>query len=368
MIPTLEWTPEGVRFIDQTKLPLEEIYVTASTYQQVADVIVTMVVRGAPAIGVSAAMGVALGAKQSTAKTTEEFAPEFEEICSLLASTRPTAVNLFWAIDRMKALFAELSANKASLSEVRQALLDEALRMYDQDIADCRAIGVHGAELMPDGGGVLTHCNAGALATCGYGTALGVIRGAVEAGKHIHVFADETRPFLQGARLTAWELMADDIPTTVICDNMAASLMRQGRIQAVVVGADRIAANGDTANKIGTYSVAILAREHGIPFYVAAPWSTIDRATLTGDAIPIEERSAVEVTHHGGKQLTPHGVSICNPAFDVTPAKYITAIITERGVLRVPYSVSLGEMDGLAGERVPGADCTVNVPLTSVRA
>ena len=345
MILTLEWTSDGVRFIDQTKLPLEETYVLATSYEQVADVIVTMVVRGAPAIGVSAAMGVALGAKQTAAKTTEEFAPEFERICARLAGTRPTAVNLFWAIDRMKVLFARLRGAGASLAEVQKALLDEALAMYDQDIADCKAIGQHGAELMPEEGGVLTHCNAGALATCGYGTALGVIRGAVERGRQIHVYADETRPFLQGARLTAWELMEDGIPTTVICDNMSASLMRQGKIQAVVVGADRIAANGDAANKIGTYSVAILAKEHGIPFYVAAPWSTIDRATLTGDAIPIEERSAVEVTHHGGKQLTPHGVGICNPAFDVTPAKYITGIITERGVLRAPYEDSLRVME-----------------------
>jgi len=345
MILTLEWTDEGVRFIDQTKLPLEESYVLATSYEQVADVIVTMVVRGAPAIGVSAAMGVALGAKQTSAKTVEEFAPEFEAICAKLAGTRPTAVNLFWAIDRMKALFAKLQAEGATLPEVQKALLDESLRMYDQDIADCKAIGVHGGSLMPDEGGVLTHCNAGALATCGYGTALGVIRGAVEAGKQVHVYADETRPFLQGARLTAWELMEDGIPTTVICDNMSAALMRQGLIQAVVVGADRIAANGDAANKIGTYSVAILAKEHGIPFYVAAPWSTIDRATLTGDAIPIEERSAVEVTHHGGKQLTPHGVGIRNPAFDVTPAKYITGIITERGVLRAPYEQSLEAME-----------------------
>ncbi|MFC5865601.1 S-methyl-5-thioribose-1-phosphate isomerase [Acidicapsa dinghuensis] len=347
MILTLEWTPDGVRFIDQTKLPLEESYVLATTYQQVADVIVTMVVRGAPAIGVSAAMGVALGAKDTDALTTEEFAPEFEQICEKLASTRPTAVNLFWAIDRMKVLFLRLQGQGASLDEVKQSLLDEALTMYDEDIASCKAIGAHGADLMPDDGGVLTHCNAGALATCGYGTALGVIRGAVERGKQIHVYADETRPFLQGARLTAWELMADGIPTTVLCDSMAASLMRQGKIKAVVVGADRIAANGDVANKIGTYSVAIMAKEHGIPFYVAAPWSTIDRATKTGEDIPIEERPAREVTHHGGKQLTPHGVGICNPAFDVTPAKYVTAIITERGVLRSPYSESLA-----AGELV----------------
>jgi len=348
MIPTLEWTSEGVRFLDQTKLPLEETYVLAKTYQQVADVIVTMVVRGAPAIGVSAAMGVALGAKETKAETTDEFAPEFEQLCDVLAGTRPTAVNLFWAIDRMNALFAQLRVANASLAEVRKAMIDEACSMYDEDVAACKRMGAYGAELMPDEGSVLTHCNAGALATCGYGTALGVIRGAVERGKQIHVYADETRPFLQGARLTAWELMADGIPTTVLCDNMAASLMRQGRIQAVIVGADRIAANGDTANKIGTYSVAILAKEHGIPFYVAAPWSTIDRATLTGDEIPIEERPAVEVTHHGGKQLTPHGVGICNPAFDVTPAKYITAIITERGVLRAPYSESLEAMELVA--------------------
>jgi methylthioribose-1-phosphate isomerase len=345
MILTLEWTQEGVRFIDQTKLPLEETYVLATSYQQVADVIVTMVVRGAPAIGVSAAFGIALGAKHTDATTTEKFAPEFERMCSVLAGTRPTAVNLFWAIDRMKALFAKLRGQDATLEQVQRALLNDALAMYDEDIAACKAMGVHGAELMPDEGGVLTHCNAGALATCGYGTALGVIRGAVERGKQIHVFADETRPFLQGARLTAWELMADGIPTTVLCDNMAASLMRQGRIQAVVVGADRIAANGDVANKIGTYSVAILAKEHGIPFYVAAPWSTIDRATLTGEQIPIEERNPIEVTHHGGKQLTPHGVGICNPAFDVTPAKYVTAIITERGLLRAPYAESLGAME-----------------------
>ena len=345
MIPTLAWTSEGVRFIDQTKLPLEESYVLATTYEQVADVIVTMVVRGAPAIGVSAAYGIALGTQQTKAATTAEFAPEFERICARLAGTRPTAVNLFWAIDRMKRLFAALHAAGSPISVVRERILAEADAMYEEDITACKAMGAFGGALLPDEGGVLTHCNAGALATCGYGTALGVIRSAVEQGKRIHVYADETRPFLQGARLTAWELMADGIPTTVICDNMAASLMRAGRIQAVVVGADRIAANGDFANKIGTYNVAILAKVHGIPFYCAAPWSTIDLATEIGDAIPIEERSPVEVTHHGGKQLTPHGVGICNPAFDVTPAKYVTAIFTERGVLRAPYSESLREME-----------------------
>jgi methylthioribose-1-phosphate isomerase len=349
MIPTLAWTPEGVRFIDQTKLPLEESYVLATTYEEVADVIVTMVVRGAPAIGVSAAYGVALGAMRTKAATAEEFAPEFEKICARLAGTRPTAVNLFWAIDRMKGMFGRLRTSGATMAEVRTKFLAEANAMYEEDIAACKAMGAFGGALLPAEGGVLTHCNAGALATCGYGTALGVVRSAVEQGKRIHVFADETRPFLQGARLTAWELMADGIPTTVICDNMAASLMHAGRIQAVVVGADRIAANGDFANKIGTYNVAILAKEHGIPFYVAAPWSTIDTATASGDEIPIEERPAVEVTHHGGKQLTPNGVGICNPAFDVTPAKYVTAIITERGVLRAPYAESLKEMELVAG-------------------
>ena len=348
MIPTLTWTPDGVRFIDQTKLPLEESYVLATTYQQVAGVIVTMVVRGAPAIGVSAAYGIALGALHTSALTPSLFAPEFEIICARLAATRPTAVNLFWAIDRMKRLFATLLESGDTLAQIQQKILAEAHAMYEEDIAACKTMGAFGGALLPDEGGVLTHCNAGALATCGYGTALGVIRSAVEQGKHIQVYADETRPFLQGARLTAWELMADGIPTTVICDNMAASLMRAGRIQAVVVGADRIAANGDVANKIGTYNVAILAKEHSIPFYVAAPWSTIDLATSTGEAIPIEERSSIEVTHHGGKQLTPHGVGICNPAFDVTPAKYVTAIITERGVLRTPYSESLKEMELVA--------------------
>ena len=345
MIPTLTWTAAGVRFIDQTKLPLEESYVLATTYEQVADVITTMVVRGAPAIGVSAAYGVALGAMQTKAKTPEEFAPEFEKVCARLAATRPTAVNLFWAIGRMKALFAALAGSGASLGEIKEKLLAEAHAMYQEDIAACKTMGAFGGALLPEEGGVLTHCNAGALATCGYGTALGVIRAAVEQGKRIHVFADETRPFLQGARLTAWELMADGIHTTVICDNMAASLMRKGQIQAVVVGADRIAANGDVANKIGTYNVAILAKEHGVPFYVAAPWSTIDLATPTGEAIPIEERPQREVTHHAGKQMTPNGVGIRNPAFDVTPADYVTAIITERGVLRAPYAESLRAME-----------------------
>jgi len=342
MIPTLEWTPEGVRFLDQTRLPLEEVYTLASNYQEVANIIVTMVVRGAPAIGVAAAMGLALGVERSHASTVPALAAEFETMCRTLAATRPTAVNLFWAIERMKRVFADRADRPgATVASIREALTAEAQHMYDEDIAACRRMGAHGAPLLPPQGGVLTHCNAGALATCGYGTALGVIRSAVEQGHDLHVFADETRPFLQGARLTAWELMHDHIPTTVLCDNMAASLMRQGKIQAVIVGADRIAANGDVANKIGTYGVAVLAKEHGIPFYVAAPWSTIDLRTPNGEAIPIEQRSAREVTHHAGQQLTPDGVGIENPAFDVTPAQYVTAIITERGVLRPPYPESL---------------------------
>jgi methylthioribose-1-phosphate isomerase len=342
MISTLEWTNDGVRFLDQTRLPLEEFYVLATTYQQVADVIVTMVVRGAPAIGVSAAMGVALGVQKSPATSIPALTADLETISQALANTRPTAVNLFWAIERMRLHYQQLLAQPGiTIDGLRAGMVAEAVAMHREDIAACRALGRHGADLMPRNGGVLTHCNAGALATCGYGTALGVIRAAVEDGHSIHVYADETRPFLQGARLTAWELMHDNIPTTVICDNMAASLMRSGKLQAVVVGADRIAANGDVANKIGTYGVAVLAREHGIPFYVAAPWSTIDLETATGDDIPIEQRSPVEVTHHAGTQLTPYHVGIWNPAFDVTPAQYVTAIITERGVLRAPFAESL---------------------------
>lgn len=342
MIPTLEWTDAGVRFLDQTRLPLEETYVLAEDYRAVAQVIRTMVVRGAPAIGVSAAMGVALGVLRSPATDVEQLHHELHIICETLASTRPTAVNLFWGIERIRHLVRALSQEPgAQVAQIQQAAVAEARRMYEEDIAACRAMGAHGAALLPRSGGVLTHCNAGALATCGYGTALGVIRAAVERGHKLHVYADETRPFLQGARLTAWELLHDNIPTTVLCDNMAASQMRAGKIQAVIVGADRIAANGDVANKIGTYGVAVLAREHGIPFYVAAPWSTIDMATPTGDQIPIEERAAREVTHFNGKQITPMNAEIANPAFDVTPARYVTAIITERGVLHAPYAESL---------------------------
>jgi methylthioribose-1-phosphate isomerase len=344
MIPTLEWLPTGVNFLDQTKLPLEETYVLATDYKQVATVIRDMIVRGAPAIGVSAAMGMAIGIDRSTATTLPELTAEVAVIAKTLAETRPTAVNLFWGIDEIRSLYNTLAAKNTPIPEIKSAVVAKARRMYDEDIAACKQMGAHGASLLPQEGTVLTHCNAGALATCGYGSALGVIRAAIERGHKIDVFADETRPFLQGARLTAWELMKDNIPTTVLCDNMAAALMRQGRIQAVIVGADRIAANGDVANKIGTYGVSILAREHNIPFYVAAPWSTLDLATAHGDLIPIEQRAATEVTHSNGKQMTPHGVAIENPAFDVTPAKYVTAIITERGVLRAPYEYSIQSM------------------------
>jgi methylthioribose-1-phosphate isomerase len=342
MIQTLEWTDSGVRFIDQTKLPTEETYILCKTHQQVADVIRNMVVRGAPAIGVAAAMGIALGVKNSKASTVGELKAEFEEISDVLGKTRPTAVNLFWAIARMRDRFESLRIRP--VPQIKQALVEEARRMHAEDIRANQAMGRHGAGLMPASGGVLTHCNAGALATCGYGTALGVIRAAIEQGKKIHVYADETRPFLQGSRLTAWELMKDGIPTTVISDNMAGAIMKQGKIGAIVVGADRIARNGDVANKIGTYTVAVLAHEHAIPFYVAAPFSTIDLATSDGDKIPIEQRSASEVTHIAGKQMVPDGVQVENPAFDVTPAKYVTAIITERGIVRAPYEESLRKL------------------------
>jgi methylthioribose-1-phosphate isomerase len=342
MIKTLEWTQQGVRFIDQTRLPTEEIYVTCRTYQEVATAIRDMVVRGAPAIGVAAAMGIALGVKQSTAQDAAALRTELGQICRTMGETRPTAVNLFWAIRRMQQKFETVA--KQSLNQIRSTLVEEAQQMLLEDIAANQAMGRHGATLMPSSGGVLTHCNAGALATCGYGTALGVIRAAIESGKQLHVFADETRPFLQGSRLTAWELMKDGIQTTVIADNMAGAMMRQGKIKAVVVGADRIAANGDVANKIGTYSVAVLAREHSIPFYVAAPWSTVDMNTPTGEQIPIEQRSHREVTHHAGKQVAPDGVLVENPAFDVTPGKYITAIVTERGIALPPFAASLKEL------------------------
>jgi methylthioribose-1-phosphate isomerase len=284
-------------------------------------------------------MGIALGMKKSKAETAGELKRELDGICDNMGKTRPTAVNLFWAIGRMQEKFERLRVRP--VAQIKQELIEEAKRMHAEDIAANQAMGRHGATLMPSEGGVLTHCNAGALATAGYGTALGVIRAAVEQGKKIHVYADETRPFLQGSRLTAWELMKDGIPTTVISDNMAGAMMKQGKIGAIVVGADRIAANGDVANKIGTYTVAVLAKENGIPFYVAAPISTVDMACLDGSKIPIEQRDSREVSHIAGKQMVPDGVSIENPAFDVTPAKYVAAIITERGIARAPYDQSL---------------------------
>ena len=342
MIKSLEWTSAGVCLIDQTRLPTEEIYVTCTTYQEVATAIRDMVVRGAPAIGVAAAMGIALGVKQSSAPDIAGLRNEFGQICRAMGETRPTAVNLFWAIRRMQQKFDAVAAQ--GIHHVKISLVEEAQQLLLEDIAANQAMGRHGAALLPSSGGVLTHCNAGALATCGYGTALGVIRSAIQDGKRLRVFADETRPFLQGARLTTWELMKDGIPTTLIADNMAGAMMRQGKINAVIVGADRIAANGDVANKIGTYTVAVLAKEHSIPFYVAAPWSTVDMNMPSGEGIPIEQRSPREVTHHAGKQVAPDGVQVENPAFDVTPNRYVAAIITERGIARAPYGESLKEL------------------------
>ncbi|MGE3273618.1 MAG: S-methyl-5-thioribose-1-phosphate isomerase [Vicinamibacterales bacterium] len=341
MLPTIAWESDAIVMVDQRKLPARETYVRAKTANEVARAIKTMVIRGAPAIGVAAAMGIALGMERSKATGTRQFAAEFQKVCDLMAATRPTAVNLFWAIERMKRSFADGAHAGESVEQLKARLRTEALAIHDEDVESCRAIGRHGGALVPQDARILTHCNAGALATAGYGTALGVIRGAVEAGKRIRVLADETRPFLQGARLTAWELVKDGIDTTVITDNMAGALMRQGDVDFVVVGADRIAANGDTANKIGTYTVALLAREHGIPFYVAAPWSTIDLATPDGSGIPIEERHAREVTHVGTTQVAPLGASVRNPAFDVTPHALVAGIITERGVFRPPYLESL---------------------------
>jgi len=344
MIKTLEWTDQGVVMIDQRALPTEEVYPVFKTYEEVAFAIKDMVVRGAPAIGVAAAMGVALGARDSGTDDPVEFERRFDRICEVIGSTRPTAVNLFWAIERMRSLYARLRGEGRSLADIRTALIQEARRMHDEDIEINRAMGRNGAALIPESATVLTHCNAGALATAGYGTALGVIRAAVEAGKKVAVFADETRPFLQGARLTAWELQKDDIPVTLITDNMAGHFMKKGSIDCVVVGADRIAANGDVANKIGTYSVAVLAKENDIPFYVAAPVSTLDLSLASGDLIPIEERSQEEVTHVKGSRLAPDGIGIANPAFDVTPNRYVSAIITERGVARQPYTENLRKL------------------------
>ena len=344
MLPTIEWNDEGVVMIDQRKLPGAEIYVKCQTPQQVAKAIKTMVIRGAPAIGVAAAMGLALGVRMSKATGTQKLATEFYKTCELMAVTRPTAVNLFWAIDRMKRVFAEATGAGQSVDQIKDRLETEARSIHDEDVASCRAMGAFGAAMVPQTARVLTHCNAGALATAGYGTALGVIREAVEQGKNVVVFADETRPFLQGSRLTAWELTRDGIDTTVITDNMSGAMMSGGQVDLVVVGADRIAANGDVANKIGTYTVAVLAKENGIPFYVAAPISTIDLSTPDGSTIPIEERNAREVTHLGPTRLTPIAAHVRNPAFDVTPHRYVTAIITENGIARAPYTESLANL------------------------
>jgi methylthioribose-1-phosphate isomerase len=339
MVETIQWTEAGVVMIDQTRLPFEERYVTCRTYEEVAAAIRGMVIRGAPAIGVAAAMGVALGVLHASGRQLDR---EVETICNTLAGTRPTAVNLFWAIERMKHLYASLRGQP--IAEIRRRLVEEALAVREEDIAINRAIGRNGAALVPDHKTVLTHCNAGALATAGYGTALGVVRAAIESGKQVDVFAGETRPFLQGARLTVWELQHDGIPATLITDNMAGHFLKSGRIGCVVVGADRIAANGDVANKIGTYTVAVLAKENHVPFFVAAPISTLDLTLASGDQIPIEQRPASEVTHVFGTRVAPPGTAVENPAFDVTPSRYIGAIITERGVARAPYEESLRKL------------------------
>ena len=350
----VELDERGVRLIDQRRLPLEETYLDCGTPEQVADAIRDLVVRGAPAIGIAAAFGMALAARQVAAGDGAAFDARLERAAELLRGARPTAVNLGWAVDRLLRAAAQAREQGLDNAQLAQRLEQEARRVHAEDLAACRAIGRHGAALVPDTANVLTHCNAGGLATAGYGTALGVVRSAVEAGKHVRVLAGETRPFLQGSRLTAWELMRDDIETVLITDGMSGSLMRAGEIDLVVVGADRIAANGDTANKIGTYTVAVLAREHDIPFYVAAPMSTIDFACSGGEAIPIEERDPAEVTELFGVRIAPHGVGVRNPAFDVTPARFITAIVTERGIARPPFERSLAAFrDGDPTESTP---------------
>jgi methylthioribose-1-phosphate isomerase len=341
LIKTVEWTDQGVRMIDQRKLPTVEEYPLFRTYEEVAEAIRVMVVRGAPAIGVAAAMGVALGVRDSRAAAIDDLRKDFDVIITTIGSTRPTAVNLFWALDRMKRVFLESADSGKTHSAIAARLVEEAVAIHREDIESNMRMGKFGAELLPSSGTVLTHCNAGALATAGYGTALGVIRAAVEGGKRLKVLADETRPFLQGARLTAWELWKDDIDVRVISDNMAGAFMHQGLVDAIIVGADRIAANGDVANKIGTYSVAVLAKQHNIPFFVAAPLSTLDLKIPDGSHIPIEQRDPTEVTHIGGTRVVPEGVSVFNPAFDVTPNEFVSAIITDFGVARRPYVESL---------------------------
>jgi methylthioribose-1-phosphate isomerase len=341
MLPTIEWQGDTVVMIDQRKLPGKEIYVHCRSANEVARAIKTMVIRGAPAIGVAAAMGLALGVRKSTATGTRQLTAEFLKQCDTMAATRPTAVNLFWAIDRMKRVFGDLAKAGASVADIRARLEAEAQAIHDEDVASCRALGAHGAELVPASASILTHCNAGALATAGYGTALGVIRSAHAQGKVALVWVDETRPVMQGSRLTAWECVRDGIPHRLVADVVAASLMARGEVSLVITGADRIAANGDTANKIGTYGLAVLARHHGVPFYVAAPSSTIDPSLPSGREIPIEERDGSEVRRVGGQPTAPEASPVYNPAFDVTPAALISAIITERGVFRPPYDFAI---------------------------
>lgn len=345
MIIPVEWTDEGVRMLDQRLLPTEETWLMLKTFNDVADGIRDMVVRGAPAIGVSCAYGIALGVKNFVGTNVDDLEEELDYVCEVLGKTRPTAINLFWAIDRMKRKFAELKGSGADVSGIKAAMIEESKAIHEEDIESQRLIAEFGGQLLEDGASVLTHCNAGALATGGvWGTALGVIRGAKAQGKKVSVYADETRPYLQGARLTAWELLQDQIPVTLITDNQSGHVMKKGKVTAVVVGSDRIAANGDVANKIGTYMVAVLARQHGIPFYVAAPMSTVDMNCPTGDEIPIEERDIREVTHVKDIQLAPEGIEVGNYAFDVTPNEFVDAIITEKGVARKPYTESLRKM------------------------
>jgi methylthioribose-1-phosphate isomerase len=336
----IEWTDRGVVMLDQRRLPSQEVHHTYTDYREVAKAIRSMVIRGAPAIGVAAAMGAALGVLHSSAKSVQELRPEFAGICDILAETRPTAVDLFWALDRMKARFVELTAGTSDLEKIKRGMVAEAQLVHLEKKATDEAIGRYGAELMPRDGRVMTQCNAGALATGGIGTALGVIRVAIEQGHKLHILVPETRPYLQGARLTAWELHRGGIPLTLITDNMVGHFLKTGNLGAVVTGADRIAANGDSANKIGTYQIAVLAKENNVPFYIAAPVSTFDLSIPDGDHIPIEQRAASEVTHMQGVSIAPD-VHAANPAFDVTPARYITAIFTERGIARAPYTESL---------------------------
>ncbi|MBG99922.1 MAG: S-methyl-5-thioribose-1-phosphate isomerase [Solibacterales bacterium] len=350
MIKTIEWTSDGIVMIDQTKLPADEVYITCRNYQETADAIRNMVIRGAPAIGVAAAMGVARGICDQVDQVADPIEPleqldrSMELICTTLAATRPTAINLFWALERMKNLYVSLRSEDDSREVIRDRLVEEAQAIHREDIEINKAIGKCGATLLPANATVMTHCNAGALATAGYGTALGVIRAAVEGGNSVVVLANETRPFMQGARLTVWELQKDKIPVTLLTDNMAGHVLRSGQVGAVVVGADRIASNGDVANKIGTYSVAVLAKENNIPFYVAAPISTLDMDLVSGDEIPIEQRDTTEVTQICGQPIAPPDTTVLNPAFDVTPNRYISAIITERGVARAPYTESLRQI------------------------